>query len=297
MDLWQLPQTGRDIDRVHYQALGVEDFEQKYEIPSRPLVLQGIREDFFDSTQWTFEALKEAFGHCRLHVGDDDNGKSVRMPFSAFLLYLSAQKDDSPLYLFDDDFGERAESSVLVKTYSVPPFFQEDIFEQSPEDKRPPYRWLLVGPKRSGTSLHKDPLGTSAWNLVLHGAKWWVCFPPHIDKQRLDPKLADEEAITWFLDYLPTLREEFKGEGMIEFVQYEGETVFVPGMWWHAVLNLEDTIAVAQNYASTANWPVVWTKTRRSRRKLARTLLSTLDKTRPDLAAVAREIGEPELVV
>ncbi len=68
--------------------------------------------------------------------------------------------------------------------------------------------------------------------------------------EHLLEKGEDDEAIQYFDKVLPRLK---KAEGptgtnrlptIIEGVQYPGETIFVPGNWWHGVQNLDLTIAI-----------------------------------------------------
>jgi len=87
------------------------------------------------------------------------------------------------LYLFESSLEDRKEARDMIKHFSVPAYFRDDILKIMGENKRPPYRWFLTGPKRSGTTVHIDPLGTSAWNTSLQGHKRWVLFPNEIPKE------------------------------------------------------------------------------------------------------------------
>ncbi|EKU23408.1 hypothetical protein NGA_0694400 [Nannochloropsis gaditana CCMP526] len=46
-------------------------------------------------------------------------------------------------------------------------------------------------------------------------------------------------------------------EGVVEAVCDAGEIVFVPRGWWHLVVNLEESLAITQNYVSLSNLPHV----------------------------------------
>lgn len=70
--------------------------------------------------------------------------------------------------------------------------------------------------------------------------------------------------------------------GIIEFVQKPGETVFVPGGWWHAVINLDDTMAVTQNVMTHVNFNNVWRSIRCERRKFAKKFLLNLRENVPE---------------
>jgi histone arginine demethylase JMJD6 len=127
----------------------------------------------FNGGTITLETL-QAYKNERVKVGEDDDGKTVYLRMKYFLKYLKkrngASKDDSPLYIFDANFGKRIEPNSglskdkefdgssqalchLSEVYKVPKFFRDDLLRVT-KSRRPPFRWIVIGSARSGTGVH-----------------------------------------------------------------------------------------------------------------------------------------------
>jgi histone arginine demethylase JMJD6 len=263
-----------NVDRVHIDDLTVEDFMERYEKPSIPCILVGCSENWDAMSKWNFPDLIKKFKRCKLKVGEDDEGYPLKLKLKYFIEYLIFNKDDSPLYLFQSGIESRKKIKEIVKDYSVPKYFQDDYFKILGADNRPPHRWLLMGPKRSGSTIHIDPLSTSAWNTSVQGHKRWVLFPPSCTKEfvkgkKYKQKGDDDEAIHYMRYMYPQIIKNENVEKKHEFIQRPGETVYVPGKWWHCVLNLDDTIAITQNYCNRGNFDRVWRDARKNRKRMA----------------------------
>ncbi|KAF9936351.1 hypothetical protein BGZ67_002412 [Mortierella alpina] len=193
----------------NYDDLDQETFYRRYGYPNRPVMIQNSGVESWSAwEQWTLEALAAKHGDTPFRISniDSDNEPSFRLCFKDFLHYLLYNKDQDPLYLFDPYFAD-----------AVPKYFSFDFFSILEGDSRPPYRWLLIGPQRTGAPWHTDPSGTS---------------------------------VAWYLDVYPFLPQESRP---IEIVQNPGQTIYVPSGWWHMVLNMDHTVAVTQNFADDSN--------------------------------------------
>ncbi|KAF5193236.1 Bifunctional arginine demethylase and lysyl-hydroxylase jmjd6 [Thalictrum thalictroides] len=249
-----------DGDNVEKKKdLSQHEFHNEYD-GRKPVLITELAETWPARSTWTSERLLHNFGDTKFKISQRSSGK-ITMKFKDYVSYMELQHDEDPLYIFDDKFGEVAPS--LLKDYSVPHLFQEDFFDVLDRDQRPPFRWLIIGPERSGASWHVDPALTSAWNTLLCGRKRWALYPPgrvplgvtvHVSEEDGDVNIDTPSSLQWWLDIYPMLAEQDKP---IECTQLPGETIYVPSGWWHCVLNLETTIAVTQNFVNSKNFEFV----------------------------------------
>lgn len=212
----------------------------------RPFVLTEPVREWPVFSNWCQETLLEGYGDVEFRA------EAVDWPLSTYLQYMNNTNDESPLYLFDKDFVRRMDLSISEKNgaYWPPECFGEDLFDLLGE-QRPDCRWLIIGPERSGSTFHKDPNATSAWNAVIRGSKYWIMFPG----STLPPGVfvsEDQSEVTSPLsiaEWLLTFHEEARHmDGCLEGICREGEVLHVPSGWWHLVVNLEPAIAITQNF-------------------------------------------------
>jgi hypothetical protein len=122
-----------------------------------PFVLEQPARAWPASKTWTLDYFLKTFPFIQFRA------ETVDWSFQTYYEYLTQNRDESPLYLFDKKFAEKMNLKVGQTSgaaYWKPDCFGPDLFEVLRED-RPAHRWLIIGPERSGSTFHKDPNGTS----------------------------------------------------------------------------------------------------------------------------------------
>lgn len=233
---------------IRRRGLSLEEFVSTFEEPNKPVLLEGCMDNWPALEKWNRNYLIELCGDIHFSVGP------VEMRLEDYFRYSDQVKEERPLYLFDPKFAKKV--SQLGLDYEVPLYFNEDLFSVL-GDERPDYRWVVIGPAGSGSSFHIDPNSTSAWNAVIRGSKKWVLFPPDVVPPGVHPSPDGAEVacpvsiIEWFMNFYSQTKHWKKKP--VECVCKAGEVIFVPNGWWHLVINLEDSIAITQNFVSRRN--------------------------------------------
>jgi hypothetical protein len=268
--------------------LSYEEFAKEYLEPNKPVVVTDVIDKWpgiFE--KWSKQNLVANYGELEFQIG------RISTTMAKYIQYCEKTTEEQPLYLFDNDFGEKAPQ--LLKDYEVPMYFKEDYFSFIEGKDRPSFRWILVGPQKSGSTFHKDPNSTSAWNALISGAKKWVMFPPDVTPPGVIPSddgmkvTTSVSVIEWFVNFYS---EAMKGEiKPYECVQRSGDLVFIPNGWWHLALNLEESIAVTQNVVNRYNLAnVVEFLKKKKKPELWHEFRRVMQEKQPDVLAQAEKV-------
>ena len=150
-----------------------------------PLLVTGVTrcKQWDAGTAWRLDSLYMSPEHAgaEFAVGKEERGPNagspVRLALKDYLQYMLAQEDSDPLYLFESDFVEQCPR--MLHEYAVPTDnIDDDVLDLY--DPCAPSRWLLIGPRGSGSDVHQDPAGSAAWNVCVNGTKRWVFVHPSV---------------------------------------------------------------------------------------------------------------------
>ena len=244
----QEPSSSRTAIRIHKkEALGLPHYPW-FERQNIPVILEGLTDEWTAMTTCRWTNLVETYGDFVWRCSDTHGAGLTLNTYQKYVSTLEGLTDDAPLAIYDSQLAVD-DRATLLEDYRVPTCFASpDLFEELGEEERPPYRWILMGPARSGTGLHIDPMGTHAWVTVVEGLKRWVLFPYGTDLEKIKMRDPQIPSALWFDKWYDT--SLMAVPGAVEVLQRPGETVYVPAGWPHLVLNLECTVAITHNYAT-----------------------------------------------
>ena len=127
-------------------GMSLEQFREEFEKPNKPVIITDVIPSWPAFNNWTKNYLVTRHGEV-IYKTD----KEVEMKLADYFEYCEQVDERNPIYLFDE-FHDK--SPQLLEDYKVPLYFEQDLFSILPKEKRPKFRWILIGPKKSGlTSL------------------------------------------------------------------------------------------------------------------------------------------------
>lgn len=232
--------TGVSIDTS--DTIDKEYFNTHYGFPGIPVLFKNAFFDWEIRTKWTFDHLESILQEKVAPEKIWDNGMRQAMTLTDYI-----NKSDPSLYYKTNNHLK----NVLQGDYTTPACF--DCWYSTTKVGRPKNRlsWLYVGVRNSFSELHRDIWYTSAWNYLIQGRKLWFIYPStysemiNRDKERY--KISGKDINGIANDIIRPLI----------CIQESGEMIFVPGDYYHAVINLEDSISLTENFMNETNYEKV----------------------------------------
>lgn len=226
------------------------DFLRQHYATNTPAILTGMLEDWPARTRWTWESLQQKLAGVPVEVQvDRDSDRMYErnierhrklITFDEYLRMVLTAGETNDFYMVANN--KNLDRTGLAQLLDDVVMFPELLDASQAREKV--FFWF--GPKGTITPVHHDPM-----NVLLaqvRGRKKVKLFSP-----AHTPLLYNYVGVFSEVDvFKPDLARYplFAKAKPIEFVLEEGEVLFIPVGWWHAVVSLDVSISVSMtNFA------------------------------------------------
>lgn len=268
---------------------------------SVPVVSTGEINHWPALRKWDFQFFRERYGDTPVTVSDGTSRRLMDMPMAHYL-----------------GFVESADLSETSRYNGATPYLQDWTgFATHPElsEHTPEHHWIrnwekyyarlfrffyqpasiFIGPKGACTYLHQDRDYTHAWLSQIKGRKRWILYPPSQGglltyRKPGSSQLFAVNALNPDLQQFP----DYPLATPLEVILEPGETIFLPGGWWHQVTSLDATISVTGSYWNGSNaWPFLKSRVKdRTRTFLARLRKGPKEQLKEAYAALSGKLPD-----
>ncbi len=227
------------IDQYEVGAITAEQFRKKYVLPNKPVVIRGLMKNEPAYTKWTMDFFRKKLGNIQVGIFDDIPGKVDRsyktpdeyMRFGDYLDLIEREPTNKRIFLFNI-FRHMPELKNDFKF----PNINRGWVKQLP--------FTFFGGAHSIVRIHQDMDMSNVFLTQFHGKKRVVLFSP--DQSELlyrFPFGVHSQVDVDHPDYdqFPALNY-VKGQSTIMEM---GDTLFIPGGWWHHIEYLEGGFAMS----------------------------------------------------
>ena len=248
------------IERV--ENISEREFRKQYSARNVPVIVAGAIDDWPAYGHWTLESIAENFGDERVVFRQPYAHKSAIKTNKEWSIreFIDTLKSGSEPRPYLNQVKLRSLSKTLQSDVRELPIAAQNRLARRllPRSMRleDGKRALFIGDKGSRFGmLHWDYSYLNVFISQIYGDKDFLVFSPADSKYVYpSPDYESSSLIPYINKYDPHEYPDLANATPIRFTLKEGETLFLPGGWWHATQMTETSISVAESSLDRGNW-------------------------------------------
>ncbi|MSR31189.1 MAG: cupin-like domain-containing protein [Gemmataceae bacterium] len=228
----------------HVSKPSRQQFLDQFYSQNRPVVIEGVMNDWPAMTRWTPDYFKSRFGDRVVEVqanrASDANyeANSVKhkkeMPFGEYVDIVEAIGSSNDYYITANNDGKNKEN--LKELWEDIILFPDYLSENDPKGRG----FFWYGPQGTVTPLHHDL--TNNFMAQVRGKKLVRLIPPYDLANMYNYRHCFSRVDLDRVDY--DKYPQFKNVTVLDVELHPGQALFLPVGWWHYVRGLEISITM-----------------------------------------------------